>query len=792
MMQPKKQAEITIFYSYASVDSTWRDKLSIHLSQLRNDGLIKESYDQQILPGLDRLESISQAINSAHIILLLISAEFLASHSCYHVEMEQALKRHKRGEVRVIPILVSPCDWSGSPFEHLQCLPRNGKPITVWDNLDEAFVAIARELRRIIAKRQFPNPPLSVLQRRNRTRLLKRVHGDWIERYLEVSLQKTAWIKLYLQGQLDAIENPWRSVIPQPDHAPSPVPIDTGFVELHEVYDEADGELLILGEPGAGKTTLLLVLARTLLQRAEQDELLRIPVVFPLSSWAVKRLPLEAWLVEELSTKYQVPREVARVWIATDQILPLLDGLDEVAKGAQSACVQAINAYNQSRLEKSGESPIVVCCRREEYDTLSPRFTFQHAVSILPLTDVQIDTYLEQVGEQVKGLRQALNNDPKLYDLVRQPLMLSILIFAYEGATAVEVPTGATSEAIQHAIFATYVEHMLKRPRRSKHWKSKRVTRYLNFLAKQIQRSDQTVFSVEDLEEGQAIQLAMRSRILYLWGVGLSVGLVLGRASGRVFGQVFGQSVEWLVGRTFGLIFGLVGWLTFGLIGMLVSVLNIRISLADGLIWSWKDARLYFVRGVVIGVVMGGVVMGLVIVPFHALIAGMVVVPVVGVVSVLVWGLFSGLSTGLLGGLLSRQFGSLLGRQLPKHPFPFPRGSIWHFGKIGLIFGLLTGLSIGVIVGLIAGPLGGLITGLAVGLITGLIAGLGVLAKHFIWRLILSLQGKLPWNLVAFLDEAAERLLLRKVGRRYIFVHRQLLDYFASLDKSRSTRSTSP
>jgi predicted NACHT family NTPase len=88
--------------------------------------------------------------------------------------------------------------------------------------------------------------------------------------------------------------------------------------------------LLILGAPGAGKTTLLLMLARELLDRAERDAGHPIPVIFNLSSWAEKRLSLAAWMVDELNKQHDVPRAMAEVWIEDDQVLPLLDGLDEV------------------------------------------------------------------------------------------------------------------------------------------------------------------------------------------------------------------------------------------------------------------------------------------------------------------------------------------------------------------------------------------------------------------------------------------------------------------------------
>src|SRR5438270_10460752 len=105
----QKQTGITVFISYAQADQAVRDQLATHLSQLKRDGLIEEWSDQQILAGSDRAQSINLVLHSAHIILLLISAEFLASDACYQIEMQQALERHRRGEAHVIPIIVRPC-----------------------------------------------------------------------------------------------------------------------------------------------------------------------------------------------------------------------------------------------------------------------------------------------------------------------------------------------------------------------------------------------------------------------------------------------------------------------------------------------------------------------------------------------------------------------------------------------------------------------------------------------------------------------------------------------------------
>src|SRR4051794_16357928 len=128
---------------------------------------------------------------------------------------------------------------------------------------------------------------------------------------------------------------------------------------MDAIFDELGQALLILGAPGAGKTTLLLELARDLLDRAERDPAHLIPVVFHLSSWAVRRRPLADWLVDELAERYYVPRKQAQAWINAEQVLPLLDGLDEVAPDHRAACVEAINTFRHQH----GLVPLAVCSR---------------------------------------------------------------------------------------------------------------------------------------------------------------------------------------------------------------------------------------------------------------------------------------------------------------------------------------------------------------------------------------------------------------------------------------------
>ncbi len=147
---PDSSTPVEVFYSYAHKDASWRNELEKHLSLLHRQGLITAWHDRHILPGTDWAQAIDEHLERASVILLLISADFLASDYCYGLEMQRALERHQANEARVIPILLRPVDWKGAPFAHLQALPIGAKPITKWSNRDEAFTNVAAGIRRVI------------------------------------------------------------------------------------------------------------------------------------------------------------------------------------------------------------------------------------------------------------------------------------------------------------------------------------------------------------------------------------------------------------------------------------------------------------------------------------------------------------------------------------------------------------------------------------------------------------------------------------------------------------------
>lgn len=142
---------IKVFYSYSHKDESYRDSLETHLSMLKRKGLISEWHDRKIIPGTNLDDEIDSNLNSSDLVLLLVSPDFIASEYCYCKEMSRAIKRHENKESLVVPIIIRPTsDWKEAPFGKLTALPQDGKPVTTWENQDEAWVNVTEGLKKSI------------------------------------------------------------------------------------------------------------------------------------------------------------------------------------------------------------------------------------------------------------------------------------------------------------------------------------------------------------------------------------------------------------------------------------------------------------------------------------------------------------------------------------------------------------------------------------------------------------------------------------------------------------------
>lgn len=142
--------EIEVFFSYAHEDEDLRNELEKHLSILQRQGIIKAWHDREISAGTEWAGEIDAHLNTAQVILLLISADFLASNYCYDIELRRAMERHVAREARVIPVILREVDWKGANFGKLQALPTNAEPVANWASRDRAFADIARGIRKAV------------------------------------------------------------------------------------------------------------------------------------------------------------------------------------------------------------------------------------------------------------------------------------------------------------------------------------------------------------------------------------------------------------------------------------------------------------------------------------------------------------------------------------------------------------------------------------------------------------------------------------------------------------------
>lgn len=135
----------TGFISYTHADSALKEQLVRHLAPLRREGLIDLWHDGMLRPGEHLDPTIQAALAASDVVILLISADFIASEYCYEQEMLRAFARQRRGTARVIPLILKPCQWKGVPIgdgetlSEFVALPKDGKAVISWSDTDTAF-----------------------------------------------------------------------------------------------------------------------------------------------------------------------------------------------------------------------------------------------------------------------------------------------------------------------------------------------------------------------------------------------------------------------------------------------------------------------------------------------------------------------------------------------------------------------------------------------------------------------------------------------------------------------------
>jgi hypothetical protein len=390
---------------------------------------------------------------------------------------------------------------------------------------------------------------------RNESILLQAIK-DEVNGRLDQSLHNAVLINLGKQAQPEQVKRPWDAEVKIGSKPAQPLAPETTILEIFDRQDIA-GRLLILGNPGSGKTTTMLDLAQALIQKAAAETIAPIPVLLNLSSWKDPRLELKDWLLEELKSKYGVKKQLGEQWLQDKQLLPLLDGLDEVKPEHQESCVKAINQWLQS---DSRPMSLLVCSRREEYINYATRLDLNGAILLQALTEAQIQDYLTSV--QMPNLWQVLQQNIALFNLLRTPLLLSITVLSYEELSLAQWQHTTSTPKRLELLLDDYIQKMLHREinrradRNQKAPTAKQTRHWLKVLAKQMRQEAQTEFLIEKMQPKTWL-LTRNQKWIYRLIVGLSGGLIVGLSGGLSGGLI--------VGLSGGLIFGLSGGLIFGL-----------------------------------------------------------------------------------------------------------------------------------------------------------------------------------------------------------------------------------
>lgn len=140
-----------IFIAYSHEDIHFKNVLKKFLQPLLREGRVSVWDDYDIEAGKDWDAAIKERLYGAGIVLLLVSADSLASEYFYGKEVQVSLERHERNEAIVVPVVLRHCDWKNTPLKNLEALPDKGRPVVEWPSADQAWQNVVDRLREVVA-----------------------------------------------------------------------------------------------------------------------------------------------------------------------------------------------------------------------------------------------------------------------------------------------------------------------------------------------------------------------------------------------------------------------------------------------------------------------------------------------------------------------------------------------------------------------------------------------------------------------------------------------------------------
>ncbi|MCL2934206.1 MAG: AAA family ATPase [Trichodesmium sp. MAG_R03] len=530
--------------------------------------------------------------------------------------------------------------------------------------------------------------------------------------------------------------------------------LETPIIDIFNSY-EIGHKLLITGEAGSGKTTTMIELAEALINQAKQDKNKPVPVLFKLSYWKDSSIPFFDWLLEQLKRVHGIKNELGRKLINGRQIIPLVDEFDEVNPKLLDSCFEEINKF----LETSTIS-FVICCRLNSYEFGNYKLKLNGAICLQPLTEIQIEEYLQKIekieNKNYKDFFNDIKNNAIIKEISKNPLFFSLFLShsAYR-----RIPTRkfkpinyGWTEQILDILYDLHIDSRRKSEKGYRYKFDKTKLKQLAWLARKMQKNYMTEFCIEELQPTW-LENNNGQQIIYRIGITL-IFIVL---FCFVFWQIGYEKYQLVIAIILGVVFGL----TIGVRGGLSP----RIEITESFIQ--KGVRYNELAGFIFGGIGG--ILGI-------------------VVDWLYDGLVDGVTLALTGFLIGALFGGIANSDIAEiGDKQIPNQGIKDSALNAMVFTLVYGFIGALIFGSICWAINGWndafdcaqSAAISFGLCAGMVNGGNTCIQHYILRLVLYRSGIIRWNINHFLEQSASLMFLQRVGGRYSFIHSELRNYFA-------------